>query len=82
MSCLLPMAFLQSIESLGAVHLRGSPGLPVLLVPLTEARSWAPEVGAPLMEARGWAPEVSYGLEMQSLICLLDSPSVLIWERL
>ena len=52
MSCLLLMAFLQSIESLGAVHLRGSPGLPVLLVHLTEAR--------------GWAPEVSYGLEMQS----------------
>ena len=70
---LLPRAFLWSIESLGAVPLRGSPGLPVLLVPLmeahgwapevsalpTEARGWAPEVSAPLTEARGWAPEVS-----------------------
>ena len=56
---LLPRAFLWSIESLGAVPLRGSPGLPVLLVPLMEAHGWAPEVSAPLTEARGWAPEVS-----------------------
>lgn len=63
---LLPRAFLWSIESLGAVPLRGSPGLPVLLVPPTEARGCAPEVSAPPTEARGWAPEVSYSLEMQS----------------